>query len=381
MGDFDVFTEVLKKTQEELRNMKKANILIVGKTGVGKSTLINNIFREEMAETGIGKPVTQHLKKISKEGIPINLYDTKGLELNKNIQEEIKEEILDEIDRCNNLCIQKDDQSELIHVCWYCMDSPTSRCEDTDIEWIKDIAKKIPVIIVITKGFPRENAKKFKKEIENLNLDCRGIIPILAQQYEDRDEDDENDIIIIPSYGLDKLVEVTYQVLPEGVKRSFNNAQKVSIDKKVQEARGWILAYIGGSGAIGLSPIPFSDAPLLAAAQLSMIAHITTIFGLPVEKALLTSIISSIAGITGATLTGKTLVANLFKLIPGAGTIAGGLISATIAATITTAVGMAYINVLKYLLEEEAKGNNVSTDMILEKMTSELKKEMKINMK
>ena len=58
MSDFDVFTEVLKKTQEELRNMKKANILIVGKTGVGKSTLINNIFREEMAETGIGKPIT-----------------------------------------------------------------------------------------------------------------------------------------------------------------------------------------------------------------------------------------------------------------------------------------------------------------------------------
>ena len=42
---------------------------------------------------------------------------------------------------------------------------------------------------------------------------------------------------------------------------------------------------------------------------------------------------------------------------------------------------MAYINVLKYLLEEEAKGNEVSTEMILEKMTSELKKEMKITVK
>lgn len=43
-----------------------------------------------MAETGVGKPITQHLKKISKEGVPVNLYDTKGLELSESVQAEIK---------------------------------------------------------------------------------------------------------------------------------------------------------------------------------------------------------------------------------------------------------------------------------------------------
>ena len=81
-GDkLNVIQEILDKTEKEVENMAPVNILIAGKTGVGKSTLINNIFREKLADTGIGKPVTTHLRKISKQNIPIVLYDTIGLEL------------------------------------------------------------------------------------------------------------------------------------------------------------------------------------------------------------------------------------------------------------------------------------------------------------
>ena len=68
MIDIDVIEEIFNKTKKEYKEMEKVNILVVGKTGVGKSTLINSVFREELAETGVGKPVTQHLKKITKEG-------------------------------------------------------------------------------------------------------------------------------------------------------------------------------------------------------------------------------------------------------------------------------------------------------------------------
>ena len=317
MEDFNVFTEAFNKIEKELNNMDKTNILIVGKTGAGKSTLINSVFRAEMAETGTGRPITQHLKKISKEGVPVNLYDTKGLELSETVQAEIKKEILDEIERCNDLCIKNDSKSELIHACWYCIDGSVRRWEETDIEWINDIAEKVPVIVAVTKGFPKKDAREFKKKIENLNLNCRAIVPVLAEKYEDRDEEDEDDeVLIIPSYGLDKLVEVTLEVLPEGVRKAFNNAQKVSLDKKVSAARKWVTRYAATTGAIGASPIPFSDAPLLVGAQLSMLAHVTAIFGLSVEKAVLTAIISSVAGVSGTTLGGKTLVSNLLKFIP-----------------------------------------------------------------
>lgn len=376
MEDFNVFTEAFNRIEKELNNMDKANILIVGKTGAGKSTLINSVFRAEMAETGTGRPVTQHLKKISKEGIPVNLYDTKGLELNETVQAEIKKEILDEIENCNDLCIRNYSKAELIHACWYCIDGSVRRCEETDIDWINDIAEKVPVIVVVTKGFPKKDAREFRKKIENLNLNCRAIVPVLAEKYEDRDEEEYDEVVIIPSYGLDKLVDVTLEVLPEGVRKAFNNAQKVSLDKKVSAARKWVTGYAATTGAIGASPIPFSDAPLLVTAQLSMLAHVTAIFGLPVEKAVLTAIIGSVTGVSGTTLGGKTLVSNLLKMIPGVGTVAGGAISASVASMMTIALGLAYISVLKFIIEEEIKGNIVNIETIKEKMKEAYKKEL-----
>ena len=91
--DLGLVEELLNKTQAEIEKMTPVNILLVGKTGVGKSTLVNNVFREQLASTGIGKPITKHLRRISKEGVPIVLYDTRGLELSESVQSEVRKEI------------------------------------------------------------------------------------------------------------------------------------------------------------------------------------------------------------------------------------------------------------------------------------------------
>lgn len=85
---------------DKIKNLRTLNIIVAGKTGVGKSTLINAIFREKLAETGMGKPVTEHMRKLTKKGVPLSIYDTRGFELGKEVQAEVKKEIVDTISQC-----------------------------------------------------------------------------------------------------------------------------------------------------------------------------------------------------------------------------------------------------------------------------------------
>ncbi|WP_198155916.1 GTPase family protein [Herbaspirillum autotrophicum] len=62
------FSKLVKDALDSAkRNIGHANVLIAGKTGVGKSTLVNVVFQGEMATTGIGKPITPNTREYSKE--------------------------------------------------------------------------------------------------------------------------------------------------------------------------------------------------------------------------------------------------------------------------------------------------------------------------
>src|SRR4051794_41385433 len=70
--------------REQAEKSGRFNLAIFGKTGVGKSTLINAIFGEEVARTGIGEPVTKgshlYLDRVGRLGI----IDTQGVEIGRD---------------------------------------------------------------------------------------------------------------------------------------------------------------------------------------------------------------------------------------------------------------------------------------------------------
>jgi len=68
-----------------------------------------------------------------------------------------------------------------------------------------------------------------------------------------------------------------------------------------------------------------------------------------INKDALKSLLTAALGVGGATVIGKTIVANVLKLIPGAGSVTGGAISATTAGLITLALGKAYIQVCRLI--------------------------------
>ncbi|GHQ93632.1 hypothetical protein VN0418_07990 [Helicobacter pylori] len=68
----------VEKLHEVIKKEKLImNILLIGAIGVGKSSLINGLFGQEIAKAGTGKPVTQHLEKYVDGEKGLVLWDTR----------------------------------------------------------------------------------------------------------------------------------------------------------------------------------------------------------------------------------------------------------------------------------------------------------------
>lgn len=365
--NLSLIDELLNETQKEINNMQAVNIMLVGKTGVGKSTLVNNIFREKLASTGIGKPVTKHLRRISKEGVPIVLYDTRGLELSGTIQSQVRSEIFSAI----RTSLEKGPE-EAIHVIYYCINANSSRIEETEISFINELAQSLPVVIVLTQAIGKP-AQTFRKYIEELNLEVAAVMDVMAEPLVISDE------LTIPQNGLKELISRTIEIIPKDVTKAFNNAQQVDIERKAKAARRWARRYIASTFGVGFTPIPFSDATVLVPMQISMMAHITAIFGISMERTSIASILGAVGGTGGATYLGRYIVSNLIKFIPGAGTMAGGFISGGTASILTTALAYSYIEVLSFIAKGEVDGEYPDLKNIGELMRKELQSRLKNN--
>ena len=75
----NMFQEFVSSFKNEIKDMGHVNLIIAGKTGVGKSTLINAAFTKDVAETGIGEPVTTNIRLYTQENYPLRIYDTRVL--------------------------------------------------------------------------------------------------------------------------------------------------------------------------------------------------------------------------------------------------------------------------------------------------------------
>ena len=219
--------EAINAIAEKIKNLKTLNIIVAGKTGVGKSTLINAVFRDKLAETGMGKPVTTHMRKISKKGVPLSIYDTRGFELGKEVQQEVKREVVDTISK--GLATQ--DIHKAIHCIWYCINTASNRIEPEEIEWLRELSKEnqitqVPVIVVLTQAFSKKKADEMKRMILQENLDVIQVIPVLAEDYE------IEDLGIAKSYGLDVLIKVMGEALPDELLDTLQNVQIASLEEK-----------------------------------------------------------------------------------------------------------------------------------------------------
>jgi len=222
----DFLIQLVSLNKKIIKNIEHLNIVLVGPSGVGKSTLINAILDVDI-KTGFGCPQTRDSEFFNSEKIPfIRLADSRGVEKNNtsgidSIFENIKNFIQSQLNT--------NDYDKFIHIIWYCWTG--TRFEQSEIELFKKISEQyslnnIPVIIVYTNAiFPKEieNAKKYIKE--DLKLENE-FIDVLALEK-------ELDGKIIKARNLDKLIQKSVELAKSAIKSSIYEGLIKEIKNKI----------------------------------------------------------------------------------------------------------------------------------------------------
>ena len=358
-GSQDILAMISRSIEEAERTMGRFNVLIAGRTGVGKSTLINEVFQGKLAATGQGRPVTRETRERTRKGVPLAIYDTRGLELKEY------REIIDELVKFVAARNRDADAKNHIHVAWVCVSEDGRRVEEAEIELHRRLAEFMPVLGVVTKA---RSDQGFSAEVQRLLPEAVNVVRVRALR-----ECFDDNAAILPPMGLNDLVDATAEIIPEAAQKAFAAAQKASIDLKKKAAHKVVVAAAASATAAGAAPIPFADAALLVPIQVGMLAGISASFGVELSKALFRTLVAAMVGAGGATFAGRAIVSNLLKFIPGVGSVAGGVISAATAGGLTTALGKLYIAVLAKL-SDDAGGGPLSPDDIAGEFKRSLKR-------
>ena len=206
-----------------MKELNKMNFMVIGTAGVGKSTLINQLLGDQLAEEGMGKRCTTKTKRYESKYLPfISLTDTVGTEIGKEYNlDDVEKDTLNEI----NEKLNNNDPNEHIHGIIYCTTS--NRFFKDELKLLLKIrerydGKKLPIVIVYTQANNNKEANAMKDAInEFLNE--------YGEKISDDDDDDDFGINFIkvrarekkykrmgqefidPCFGLSKLISTCYK--------------------------------------------------------------------------------------------------------------------------------------------------------------------------
>jgi uncharacterized protein (DUF697 family)/GTP-binding protein EngB required for normal cell division len=306
---------------------KVPNILICGKGGVGKSSVVNYLFNESVTESGDNaEPCTRGITLFKNS--TVNIYDSEGYEIGGESQAHYEKLIFDDF-----LALRKGvADTEAVHLIWYAVSGASKRFTELDLKIIKRIkADGFPVCVLVTK-IDELDEGQLNDMMTSLRNDLPGTDLFRLSINVRQDEG------LARFCDWDKLTDWSYNHLAGVFKERFVMALCGRLDLKRKRAAGIVAGAVTAAAAVGASPIPFSDAALLVPVQTGMIMGIAGIYGIHVGK----TAISSVASSAGISALGRSVAGGLMKLIPGIGTVAGAVVNASVAGIITGALGGAF---------------------------------------
>lgn len=331
--DFD-FNKALDEISQ---GIAKPNILICGATGVGKSSVVNHIFGENLARVGHGIPVTRGITKYERDDSGVVLYDTEGYEIGTEKVSHYKSLVESWMTAPGKNDEMSTALKNKIHEVWYCISAGNKRVTDMDIDVITSLkAQKVPLVVVLT-------------QIDNVDEEELTAMESAIRQYCEVEffrtcvTEDEEVLTALKDYlQWDALIEWAIMHLDESLREGFIGALQGNLSAKRTLINHKIIPlYTSAAAGIAMTPIPFSDAALLVPVQLKMSLHIMKTYGLDQTLGNLSTLVGSVVVSESGRLLAQTLSANLIKLIPGVGTAIGTGVNTVVASSFTAAMGYA----------------------------------------
>lgn len=345
--------------------MKNIDIIVMGKTGAGKSTLINAILGEDLAPTGFGQAVTRQNKVYTKRkmipagayadgqcglvGCVLNMYDTVGLEIDSSITDRTLTDIKKHIEETKEH-ISSDD----LHLVWFCVNDRCNRFENYELELIRklSIEYEIPFVIVLTQCYSNEQG-----ELEERIQD---VIPevlhrrILAKDYAIKGWK-------IPAFGIDELLQtsvVNYKDLKVDILERKLNALDENREVRIKqiESKGIQIISDYESSATKIGFIPGGCIPIVHGMCIKMIADLNDVAGFKTEGNFAEEVFTNV--VIG-------IVVTPLMIVP--------LLSAAAASSYISTVGESYLEAMLKVINQSSNRELRDNALMQERLKKELK--------
>ncbi len=340
-------------------NMQKGNVLVIGASGVGKSTLINAVMGSEVARAaqGGGNGITQKLTLYENEDCPFRVIDTIGF--TPSLLQNVK--AINEVQTWARRSTKEGDTNTKINVIWLCIEGTSGRLFPETIKRFlraTTLYKTVPIVTVITKSYSvpdREgNIEMVRQAFHEKPKDAQRlqrIIPVVAAPFSLNEE------AFAPPEGITELIEVTNQLMPEGMAEADKAIRKYQLRRKRALAHSLVVSATASASIIGAVEIPIvSDALILTPLETGMINALASIYGISKDEKS-TTFFNSIIEVGTVTTVARTVIAAL-KAIPAL-TLTASALNAVIAGVIVATLGEGSV----YLFEQVYLGNKSIDDI------------------
>ncbi|XP_069087258.1 neuronal-specific septin-3 isoform X2 [Pleurodeles waltl] len=216
LGYIGIDTIIEQMRKKTMRTGFDFNIMVVGQSGLGKSTLVNTLFKSQVSRKSSGWsreekiPKTVEIKAIShviEEGgvkMKLTVIDTPGFgdqinnencwePIEKFINEQYEKFLKEEV----NIARKKRIPDTRVHCCLYFISPTGHSLRPLDLEFMKHLSKVVNIIPVIAKAdtMTLEEKTEFKQRVRK-ELEMNGIEFYPQKEFdEDQEDKSENDKI------------------------------------------------------------------------------------------------------------------------------------------------------------------------------------------